>query len=81
MIMGRHGDDLVWGPEVGVEKGEIGWHFVVKALGDVVAANEVTAEREAARRRRELSQKQQECDEEQTYLADDSEMMPEVHAA
>ncbi|KAK3670265.1 hypothetical protein LTR78_009819 [Recurvomyces mirabilis] len=39
-ILGRHGDDLVWGPKIGVEKGEIRVEFLVKALGDVVRANE-----------------------------------------
>ncbi|KAK4552007.1 hypothetical protein LTR86_010684 [Recurvomyces mirabilis] len=39
-ILGRHGDDLVWGPKIGVERGEIRGEFLVKALGDVVRANE-----------------------------------------
>ncbi|EMD00743.1 hypothetical protein BAUCODRAFT_181418 [Baudoinia panamericana UAMH 10762] len=37
LIMGRHGDDLVWSPERGVLTGDITAEFVVKALGDVVA--------------------------------------------
>ncbi|KAK5110545.1 hypothetical protein LTR62_005737 [Meristemomyces frigidus] len=36
----RHGDDLVWGPVIGVEKGGIGMRFLVGAVGDVVRANE-----------------------------------------
>jgi len=40
LIEGRHGDDLVWGPTLGVQRGGISAEFLVKALGDVVAANE-----------------------------------------
>ncbi|KAK3057170.1 hypothetical protein LTR09_002209 [Extremus antarcticus] len=50
LIQGRHGDDLVFSDFFGLmsPKGTIGRDFVVKALGNCVCANIITAEKEAA---------------------------------
>ncbi|KAK5687406.1 hypothetical protein LTS10_001544 [Elasticomyces elasticus] len=44
---GRLGGDMVWGPKIGVKEKEesIEWQFVMKALGDCLMANELTAKR------------------------------------
>ncbi|KAK4891248.1 hypothetical protein LTR27_010185 [Elasticomyces elasticus] len=44
---GRLAGDMVWGPEIGVKGKEesIEWQFVMKALGDCLMANELTAKR------------------------------------
>ncbi|KAK5175874.1 uncharacterized protein LTR77_001014 [Saxophila tyrrhenica] len=59
LISGRHGDDLVFSDWLGLRspRGKIERDFVVKALGNCVSANILTAEKEAAEveRRRKMA--------------------------
>ncbi|KAK5126049.1 hypothetical protein LTR85_011404 [Meristemomyces frigidus] len=80
LVDGRHGDDLVWGPSLGVRKAgaEIGVEFVAKALGDVVLSNVETAarERRAAEERKRLAATQE--GEDFDDLDDDGEYAHDV---
>ena len=65
MMVGRHGDDLVWKdvPGVKLPKGQIWREYVVKALGNCVMANIETArkervEAEESRKRKEIINRQ-----------------------